>query len=180
MYMYMYVQYTYIDTMGARTMYMYMYMYHVSYWPCTRFGYGYTCTCTCTCSISSAYHMAETLKGKHFVDFTISFKDHWHLLVPLPFPLTILQMTHKICEILSPSKILLLYNTILITVEFLWLQVEPLHVNLSFCLTHLPTSERVAMQDQVRFSGGSDSWRRMDTSGATSERGSCWEPTVMA
>ena len=42
----------------------------------------------------------------------------------------------------------------------------------------LPSSDRVAMDDHVRFSGGSDSCSRMDTSGATRERGICWDATV--
>ena len=41
-----------------------------------------------------------------------------------------------------------------------------------------PSSDSVAMDDHVRFSGGSDSCSRMETSGAIRERGICWEATV--
>ncbi len=34
-------------------------------------------------------------------------------------------------------------------------------------LPHIPSSERVAMQDQVRLSSGSESWERMETIGDT-------------
>ena len=47
-------------------------------------------------------------------------------------------------------------------------------------LASLPSSDRVAIDDHVRFSGGSDSCSRMETSGATKERGICWEATVIA